>query len=97
MMRFLPFLLLAGCSTLSTFSEGMDRLVGQPTQTAFTKLGYPDRKETIENRTVYYYGTDHEEGPSCAFKLVTEAGVIRSWDGIGNAYGCRIYLNALQR
>lgn len=88
--------LLAGCSTLGNFSEGMNGLVGKPSETAFAKLGYPDHQEVIAGRTIYYYGKDHDQGPSCAFKLVTEGGTVRSWDGIGNAYGCNLYLSGLK-
>lgn len=97
MRTALAFLLLTGCVTLGDFKSGMGTLIGQPTETAFQKLGYPDRQEVIAGRTVYYYGTDHERGPSCAFKLVTEAGIVKVWDGIGNASGCQLYLNGLRR
>lgn len=90
-------LLLCGCATLGDFSAGMNALIGQPQQVAFQRLGYPDRQETVAGRTVYYYGADHDHGPSCAFKLVTEAGIVRAWDGIGNASGCGIYLGGLRR
>jgi hypothetical protein len=90
-------LLLTGCVTLGDFSSGMNALIGQPADVAFRKLGYPDRQEAIAGRTVYYYGTDHEKGPSCAFKIVTESGIVRSWDGIGNASGCELYLSGLRR
>jgi hypothetical protein len=96
-MRYtLALLLLAGCSTMGDFSSGMNTLVGQPAETAFARLGYPERQEQIAGRTIYYYGTDHAQGASCAFKLVTEGGIVRSWDGIGNAAGCDLYLKGLR-
>lgn len=90
-------LLLTACTTLGNFSSGMDTLIGKPSQNAFDRLGFPDRQEVIAGRTVYFYGTDQERGPSCAFKIVTENDVVRSWDGIGNAWGCDMYLKGLSR
>jgi hypothetical protein len=91
-------LLLAGCATTGGFSTGMDGLIDQPVAVAFQRLGYPDRQEAIAGKTVYYYGTDHERGPSCAFKVVADqGGIIRAWDGIGNAAGCSLYIKGLRR
>jgi hypothetical protein len=98
-MRGLLFsvLFLCGCATTGDFSQGMGQLIGQPIDVAFKRLGYPDRQEVIAGRTIYYYGTDHPTGPSCSFKLVTDAGIVRSWDGIGNAAGCGMYLRGLRQ
>lgn len=87
-------LLCVGCVSLGDFKSGMNRLVGQRAQVAFDRLGYPDRKQDIEGRTVYYWGTSLEP---CSFKIVTQSGVIRSWDGYGSPAGCSIYLKGLAR
>lgn len=97
MRAILICLLLAGCSSLGDFSTGMRSLVGQPATAAFARLGYPDRQQVIAGNTVYYYGTDQPTGPSCTFKLVVDpSGIVRSWDGLGNSSGCRLYLNGLR-
>lgn len=89
--------LSAGCATLGTFSSGMDDLIGRPVDVAFQRLGYPERQSVIVGQTVYYYGTDHDSGPSCTFKIVADqGGIVRSWDGIGNAHGCSLYIRGLQ-
>src|SRR5690349_23969356 len=93
-----PALLLAGCASgLTGFKSGMDGLIGQPSSVALQRLGYPERQEVIAGRTVYYYGTDHEQGPSCAFKVITYNGMVEAWDGLGNAAGCSMYVRALRR
>ena len=89
-------LLCSGCASFSTapFRDGMNRLIGQPTQVAFDRLGYPDRKEQIEDRTVYYWGTTYDP---CSFKVVTVAGYVQTWDGYGSPSGCAAYLKGLSR
>lgn len=92
--------ILAGCATttLNNFSTGMNALVGQQAEVAFQRLGYPDRQETIAGNTAYFWGTDHDRGPSCAFKIVANpAGRIISWDGTGNANGCDYFARRLSR
>ena len=86
---------LAGCATISTqpFQNGMNRLIGHPVQTAFDRLGYPDRKEAIEGRTVYYWGTSED---ACSFKIVTDSGTVKQWDGYGSPSGCSVYLKGLR-
>ena len=87
------FLLISGCAhSLGDFSRQMNELVGQPVQTAFARLGYPDRQEEIAGNTVYYWGTDQPVGASCTFKIVASKGIVESWDGYGNAAGCGSYV-----
>jgi hypothetical protein len=83
---------------LGDFSAEMTALKGRPVQEAFVPLGYPDDKLTIGSDTVYKWGHDHGRGPSCTFKLVVdEKGIVKSWDGYGNAEGCDTYTKALKR
>lgn len=96
----LPLLLALSIfgSGLKDFSAEMTALKGRPVAEAFESLGYPDDKLTIGSDTVYKWGTDQERGPSCTFKIVAdEKGIIKSWDGYGNAAGCDPYTKALKR
>jgi hypothetical protein len=82
---------------LSDFSKGMDALIGQPEDVVIQRLGLPDKESTIAGRKVYSWGTDQQEGPSCAFKVSILDGKAERWDGVGNAYGCSIYTKGLSR
>lgn len=88
-------LALAGCATISLqpFSQGMDRLRGQPVQAAFDRLGYPQNEKQIAGKTVYYW----TENFDCTFNIVTSGGVIESWSGVGSPAACSIYLRGLSR
>ena len=98
-LAILSLVMVAGCAPgLNTFSQGMDSLVGQPVQSAFSRLGYPDRQEVIAGNTVYYWGAQQPVGPTCSFKVVANPqGTILDWDGYGNAAGCEGYARALER
>jgi hypothetical protein len=87
-------LLCTACVSLGDFRQGMNRLIGQPAQVAFDRLGYPDRSAVIEGKMVYYWGTDES---ACSFKVVTVGGVVQTWDAYGSPTGCSIYLKGLSR
>lgn len=87
-------LLLSGCVSLSSFSDGMTALKGQPVEVAFQKLGYPERQAVIAGRTVYYWG----DRTDCSFKIVATAdGRVDRWDGIGSPAACSIYVSDLRK
>ena len=75
----------------------MDRLVGQPTGVAFSRLGAPDRQEVIAGNKVYYWDQEQAGRPTCSFMIVANPqGVILDWEGYGNAIGCERYARALR-
>lgn len=88
MRAILPLLLLSACSTFSLqpLGDQLTAMKGQPVETAFHQLGYPDRQETIAGRTVYYWGDDKS---TCSIKLVsTPDGKVDSGTIFGSPAGC---------
>lgn len=96
---FLFFVLaLGGCAFGSSALNPLANYVGQPVQSVFAAIGYPDRQEIVAGNTVYHWGTDQPEGPSCTVKVVANpAGIVLEWDAYGNAYGCDRYAGGLKR
>jgi hypothetical protein len=78
--------------------DGLNSYVGTEAQTVFSAIGYPDRKEMIGDNTVYHWGTDQPEGPSCIVKIVADpAGKVLETDAYGNPEGCARYKSGLKR
>jgi len=92
-MRFLLVaLLLSGCAafSLQPLTAKLASLKGQPVETAFHQLGYPDRQEVIAGRTVYYWGDDRS---SCSVKIVaTPDGKVDMGSIYGSPAGCGRFL-----
>jgi len=88
---------LSGCA-VDHLANRLSGLKGQPVQTVFDRVGYPDRQEKFGDDTVYYWGTDQPTGPSCTFKVAAGADkMIKSTSVYGNAYGCEGWVGRLDK
>jgi hypothetical protein len=101
-MRVLGFAVLAsmalsGCA-VDHLASRLSSLKGQPVQTVFDRVGYPDRQEKFGDDTVYYWGTDQPVGPSCTFKVAAGSDkLIKSTSVYGNANGCEGWVGRLAK
>ena len=79
----------AFASAAGKLADYLNAYQGRPAAEIFDRVGYPDRKETYGEDTVYYWGTDQIDGPSCTFKVATGAdGLVKSASSFGNDWGC---------
>lgn len=91
-------LFLGGCAYGASALNGLDQFVGNDAQAVFSAIGYPDRQESIAGNTVYHWGTDQPQGPSCTVKVVAApTGKVLETDAYGNAIGCDRYAAGLKR
>ena len=73
----------------SKLHERLNAMIGQPVSSVFDRIGYPDRKETFGADTVYYWGTDQPDGPSCTYNVAAGPdGLVKKASVYGNDYGC---------
>jgi len=74
---------------------GLRSLKGKSQQTAFNRIGYPDRKTVIGAATIYHWetSTPNLDGSMlhCKVKVVARAGVVVDTDFDGNAGACERY------
>lgn len=69
---------------------------GQPIDTLVSVAGYPDRQEPVLDRTAYFWGEDHEEGPVCILKVVAGPDrIIVDTSAYGNIDGCQPLVKSL--
>lgn len=79
----------AHASAAGKLAERLNAFKGQPVTEAFDRIGYPDRKETYGPDTVYYWGVDQPEGPSCTYNVAAGPdGLIKKASAYGNDWGC---------
>lgn len=79
----------AYASAAGKLVERLEAYKGRPAADVFDKIGYPDRKETFGDDTVYYWGTDQVDGPSCTYNVaVGPDGLIKKASSYGNEWGC---------
>lgn len=96
----LGLVLVSGQAHASAASKIVERLAtfkGRPVADVFEKLGYPDRKETFGPDTVYYWGVDQPDGPSCTFNVATGPdGLVKKFTAYGNDWGCSAIAKSLK-
>ena len=62
---------------------------GKPVDSLIKAIGYPDRQEPVIDKTAYYWGSDHEDGPVCIIKAVAgQDKLIVDTSAYGNIIGC---------
>lgn len=79
----------ADASNAGKITERLKEFIGRPVSEVFEKVEYPDRKETYGTDTVYYWGVDQPDGPSCTYKVAAGSdGLVKTASAYGNDWGC---------
>jgi hypothetical protein len=77
--------------------KGADAMIGEPIETAFNVIGYPDKKEQFGADTVYFWNRENDLY-FANFRFVTGPdGKIKTWSSLGNEGGYAYFSTALSQ
>lgn len=96
----LVMLFATGCATIQNTADALSAYEGRDIQSLIDRVGFPDRQETVLDKTAYYWGdqgVNDEYAEVCQLKAVAGADrIIVDTSVYGNIAGCERTIKKLR-